>query len=316
MYLLRNKKILLVISIMLMVSLALVGCGGGNTTDEISTGENGEPANTNGGNITIGAKNFTESILLGNIFKVLIEEKTDINVTVTELGGTMIAFEALKNNDIQMYPEYTGTGYITILGHEEILSPEETYEIVKNEFREEWNFEWLSELGFNNTYTLSLRQDSIEELGIKTFSDLVNVAGELKLGATMEFVERQDGLPGLNQAYGFEFGDVIDLDPGLMYTAVKEEQVDVITAFATDGRIPAFNLGILEDDLNFFPPYFAAPLVRGDLLEQYPELINILNELEGKINDDTMAQLNYTVDESARSEEAVAREFLESIGLI
>lgn len=316
MYLLRNKKILLVISIMLMLSLALIGCGGGNATDEASTGENGEPANTSGGNITIGTKDFTESILLGNIFKVLIEEKTDINVTVTELGGTMIAFEALKNNDIQMYPEYTGTGYITILGHEEILSPEETYEIVKNEFREEWNLEWLSELGFNNTYTLSLHEDSIEELDIKTFSDLVNVAGELKLGTTMEFVERQDGLPGLNKAYGFEFGDVIDLDPGLMYAAVKEEQVDVITAFATDGRIPAFNLGILEDDLNFFPPYFAAPLVRGDVLEQHPELINVLNELEGKIDDDTMAQLNYTVDESARSEEAVAREFLESIGLI
>ncbi|SET29740.1 osmoprotectant transport system substrate-binding protein [Natronincola peptidivorans] len=308
---LKNKKILLFISMFLVFNLVLVGCGGGTATED----ENGEEQ-VAAGEITIGTKDFTESILLANIFKVLIEEKTDLQVNVTELGGTMVAFEALRNDDIQMYPEYTGTGYITILGHEEILSPDETYEIVKTEFMDQWDLEWLGELGFNNTYTLALRQDRLDELGISTFSELNEIAGELSLGATMEFVERQDGLPGLQAAYGFEFGDVVDLDAGLMYTAVREGQVDVITAFATDGRIPAYELGILEDDLNFFPPYFAAPLVRADALEQYPELADVLAELEGQIDDETMAELNFQVDEAALREETVARDFLQSIGLI
>lgn len=304
-----NKSLLFFMVLLLTLSLALAGCGADVPAEPAIEGED------QGGTITIGTKNFTESILLAHIFRVLIEENTNMSVDITELGGTIIAFEALQNNNIQMYPEYTGTGYITLLEETEILPAEETYDIVQREFQERWGITWMEPLGFNNTYTLALRQNMISELGLETFSDLLDHDQDLTFGATMEFVERQDGLPGLADLYGFEFGNVMDLDPGLMYTAVRSEDVDVISAFATDGRIPAYELGILEDDLNFFPPYFAAPLVRMDVLEQYPQL-EILNELHNMINDELMAQLNYQVDELGMTEDAVAREFLSSINLI
>lgn len=308
-----RKSLLLFLSLLLAFSLALAGCSTEAPAEpaEEPSVENG----AEGGTISIGTKNFTESILLAHIFRVLIEENTNMTVDITELGGTIIAFEALQNDNIQMYPEYTGTGYITLLEKTEILPAEETYEIVQQEFQKQWDITWMEPLGFNNTYTLALRQSMIDELGLETFSDLLEHDQDLTFGATMEFVERQDGLPGLSELYGFDFGNVMGLDPGLMYTAVRSEDVDVISAFATDGRIPAYELGILEDDLNFFPPYFAAPLVRMDTLEKYPQL-EILNELHNMIGDELMAELNYQVDEMGMTEDEVAREFLSSIDLI
>ncbi|MEN1760016.1 glycine betaine ABC transporter substrate-binding protein [Anoxynatronum sibiricum] len=320
----RNKPFLLLLALLMTLTLLVTGCGGGTPAEPSEPAVPADPADPSetpaevtpeGGSVTIGTKNFTESILLAHLFRVLIEENTNMEVTVTELGGTIIAFEALQNNNIQLYPEYTGTGYITLLEESDILPADETYEIVQQAFQERWGLTWMAPLGFNNTYTLALRQHMIDELELVTFSDLLAHDQDLTFGATMEFVERQDGLPGLSALYGFEFGNVLDLDPGLMYTAVRSEDVDVISAFATDGRIPAYELGILEDDLNFFPPYYAAPLVRMDVLEQYPQL-EILNELENLIDDETMAQLNFQVDEMGMTEDAVAREFLTSLGLI
>ncbi|SFH55053.1 osmoprotectant transport system substrate-binding protein [Tindallia magadiensis] len=316
----RNNRLMVMLAILLIFSFIVVGCGADTVEDvpidapenDVATSEDEGPE---GGEVTIGTKNFTESILLANIFSVLIEENTNMTANVQELGGTMVAFEALRNNDIQLYPEYTGTGYINMLEKTEILTAEETYEIVQSEFQERWSLEWMQPLGFNNTYTLALRQTMIDDLDLNTFSDLLEHDQDLTFGGTTEFVERQDGLPGLVDAYNFEFGNVVDLDPGLMYTAVQSEDVDIISAFATDGRIPAYNLGILEDDLSFFPPYFAAPLIRSDVLEQYPQL-EILNTLHNMIDDETMAELNFRVDEMGETEEAVARDFLSSAGLI
>jgi osmoprotectant transport system substrate-binding protein len=314
----HNNHLLVLLSFLLVFSLAISGCG---TQAPADPAEPADPSETpaedgpEGGTITIGTKNFTESILLAHIFRVLIEENTNMSVDITELGGTIIAFEALQNNNIQLYPEYTGTGYITLLEESEILPADETYNVVQNEFQERWALTWMQPLGFNNTYTLALRQSMIEELGLATFSDLLDYDHDLTFGATMEFVEREDGLPGLSDLYGLEFGSVMDLDPGLMYTALRSEDVDVISAFATDGRIPAYELGVLEDDLNFFPPYYAAPLARMDVLEQYPQL-EILNQLHNLIDDETMANMNYQVDEMGMTEDAVAREFLSSVNLI
>ncbi|RQD69578.1 MAG: glycine/betaine ABC transporter substrate-binding protein [Tindallia sp. MSAO_Bac2] len=316
----KHSKIMVLLAILMTLSLLVVGCGGDAPeeapADEPENGvEEAVDEGPEGGEVTIGTKNFTESILLAHIFSVLIEENTNMTANVQELGGTMVAFEALRNNDIQLYPEYTGTGYINMLEETEILTAEETYEIVQQEFQERWNLEWMQPLGFNNTYTLALRQSMIDDLGLETFSDLLDHDQDLTFGGTTEFVERQDGLPGLVDAYNFEFGNVVDLDPGLLYTAVQSEDVDVVSAFATDGRIPAYNLGILEDDLSFFPPYFAAPLIRSDVLEQYPQL-EVLNELNNMIDDETMAELNFRVDEMGETEDAVARDFLSSVGLI
>ncbi|WP_034328845.1 ABC transporter substrate-binding protein [Alkaliphilus transvaalensis] len=269
-----------------------------------------------GDRITIGSKNFTESRLLATMFKVLIEENTDLQVEVREFGGTQLVFEALRTGSVDIYPEYTGTAYTVMLGYDEILTSEETYEIVKEEFEENYNIEWLEQLGFNNTYTLTVRREMAEELGLKTYTDLLEYDQDLILGSTMEFLERPDGYLGLQDVYGFNFKDERGFDPGLTYMAARDGHVDVIDAFATDGRIPAFDLYVLEDDKEFFPPYYAAPLLNGETAEAHPELREILSILENQISDEEMQNMNYEIDEQERSEEQVAREFLQSKGLI
>lgn len=281
--------------------------------------------------VTIGSKDFTESVILGEIVAHLLEGNDYTVERELNLGGTVVAHEALVNGDIDTYVEYTGTGLLAILGMElpemggdatPSATPEGSagvdpvYEIVAREYPEQFGVEWLEPWGFNNTYALAMRSDHIEELGISTISDLVAHAGDLTFGATQEFLVREDGLPGLEETYGLQFGDSVGLDPGLMYSALADGEVDVISAFATDGRIASLNLGLLEDDQGFFPPYFAAPVVRQDLLEASPEVADILNQLAGQIDDATMAELNLQVDENGEEPGDVARTFLEDQGLI
>jgi len=268
--------------------------------------------------IVIGSKEFTEQLILAELLAQLIEAKTELEVVrQTGLGGTLICFGALKEGEIDLYPEYTGTGLKAILKHEEnITDPEEAYELVKREFATQFNLEWLGAFGFNNTYALAMREERADSLGISRVSDLVGHP-ELTCGFTAEFNERDDGYPGLAKHYGFKFdAEPKDLDPGLMYKAVKEEEVDVISAFATDGRIQAYNLMVLEDDKQFFPPYYAAPLVRSETLKEHPELTALLNSLAGQINDSVMSEMNYEVDKGGKSPAQVAEEFLKDKGLI
>src|SRR5690606_37960424 len=170
--------------------------------------------------------------------------------------------------------------------------------------------------GMNNTYSIAVRRETADELGLVTMSDLAEHAGDMTLGTDNEFPVRQDGLPGYQETYGYEFGDVRQGDIGLMYSALAEGDVDVITSYATDGRIPALDLVLLEDDNNFFPPYYGAPVVRQDLLEEAPEVEDILNQLAGKIDNDTMARFNARVDDDGVEPAEAARELLEEQGLI
>lgn len=282
--------------------------------------------------VAVGSKDFTESIVLGEIVAHLLEDNGYPVERQLNLGGTVVAHEALFNGDIDTYVEYTGTGLLAILGMElpesddaatSSATPEGSvgvdpvYDIVANEYRERFNLEWLQPWGFNNTYALAMRSDHVEELGISTISDLVEHAGDLTFGATQEFLVREDGLPGLQATYdGLEFGDSVGLDPGLVYSALDDGEVDVISAFATDGRVAALDLTLLEDDQGFFPPYFAAPVVRQDLLETSPEVEEILHQLAGQIDDETMSNLNLEVDEGGAEATDVARSFLEEQGLI
>jgi glycine betaine/choline ABC-type transport system substrate-binding protein len=198
-----------------------------------------------------------------------------------------------------------------------ISDPDQAYAHVKSEFERRWGLTWLEPLGFNNTYTLTMRQDQAEELGITCISDLRDHADELKPGFDHEFMSRPDGYQPLSQAYGFRFKqEPVELDPGLMYRAISDGRVDVIDGFATDGRIPAFDLVILEDDQSFFPPYYAAPLIRQEVLEAHPEVADALNRLAGKIDSAAMAQMNYEVDENHRPPREVALEFLRGQGLL
>ena len=283
--------------------------------------------------VAVGSKQFTEQLILGELLALLLE---DAGYTVERqigLAGTDVVHQALINDEVDTYVEYTGTGLLAILGMDlpsatpaaggaTPVAGAETgvdavYDIVKGEYAEQFNIAWLDPLGFNNTYTLALTEERAAELGVETISDLIAVSGDLTFGGTQEFLTRPDGLPGLMETYpGLEFADAQGFDPGLVYQAVDSGDVDVISAFATDGRIPALGLVTLEDDLGFFPPYYAAPVVRQELLDEDPAVADVLNSLAGLLDDETMAGLNAQVDVDGEEPEDVARAFLEEQGLI
>lgn len=284
--------------------------------------------------VKVGAKDFTEQLIIGEIVAQLLENdgftvERQFNI------GTLIVHEALVNGDVDTYVEYTGTGLIAILGQDlpprDEASPEadasatpaagggyadKVYDIVAEAYPEEFGVEWLQPWGFNNTYALAMRRDHAEELGVTTISDLIPLAGDLSLGSTAETIAREDGVMGLENTYGLDFSDVVSLDAGLMYTAIDGEEVDVITAFATDGRIESMDLVLLEDDLEFFPPYFAAPVVRQDMLEQAPEIRDVLNVLADQIDDARMTEMNFMADEEGQEPAEIARTFLTEEGFI
>ncbi|MGI6091675.1 MAG: glycine betaine ABC transporter substrate-binding protein [Negativicutes bacterium] len=267
--------------------------------------------------IIIGGKNFSEQDILVHMMEYVIEDKTGLTVgTKPFLGGTSVVAQAIERGDIHIYAEYTGTALINILGESMTSDPEAVYEKVKQIYEEQKGLIWLKPFGFNNTYTLSMRDDRAAALGIKTFSDLAQKAPNLTLGSTQEFLERSDGYKGLQKTYNIDFKSTSGMDPGLTYAAVRDGKVDVIDAFATDGRIIAFNLRVLEDDKHFFPPYYAAPVVRADTLAKYPEIADALNSLAGKLNDKEMAALNAQVDLEKKDPKVVARAWLKANGLI
>lgn len=281
--------------------------------------------------VGVGSKDFTEQIVLAEMVALLLEDAGYPVDRQINLGGTVVVHQALVNDEIQVYVEYTGTALLAILGMEPLTSDvdgatpaaspvaagqDQVYDVVKSEYAEQFDLTWLLPWGFNNTYAMAVTQETADEYDLQTISDLEGVSGELTLGATQEFLVRPDGLPGLTDLYGVEFGDSVGLDPGLVYAALESGDADVVTATATDGRIPALGLVVLEDDMGFFPPYFAAPVVSSALLEEHPEIADILNQLAGTIDDETMADLNFQVDDGGMEPIDVARTYLEEQGLI
>lgn len=282
--------------------------------------------------VTVGSKDFTEVGILGQIMSVLLEENGYPVDRQLNLGGTVVVHEAAVANDIQIYPEYTGTGLLVILGQdipeveeqpsatpaEGTANPvsEEVYSIVSEAYPEEFGLEWLEPFGLNGTYVIAVRPETAEEHGLQKVSDLQEIAGDLTFGCSQEFLVRQDGLPGLQEAYDVEFGDSMGMDPSLVYSAMDEGMVDVIAGGVTEGHIQRLGFVMLEDDRNYFPPYYACPVVRTELLEQAPDVRDILNQLAGRIDDETIGQLNLEVDEDLRNPGDVARDFLISEGLI
>jgi glycine betaine/choline ABC-type transport system substrate-binding protein/ABC-type proline/glycine betaine transport system permease subunit len=270
-----------------------------------------------GDTIVIGSKNFNEQLILGHMMATLIEENTDLKVErKLNLGGTSIAFNALKAGELDMYIEYTGTGLVNIMNQKTVNNPDEAYDIVKDYFDKNYGITWLKPLGFNNTYTLAVRQDTAEKYNLETFSDIAKVADKLILGSTIEFTNREDGYEGLKKKYNMNFKDVSAVDGGLRYTSLNNNKTDVIDAFSTDGLLKAFNLKVLKDDKNFFPPYYAAPIIASKTLKEHPELEDLLNKLAGKIDDEKMRDLNFKVDKLGLAPEQVAKDYLIENGLI
>ncbi|NLK07512.1 MAG: glycine/betaine ABC transporter substrate-binding protein [Firmicutes bacterium] len=267
--------------------------------------------------LTIGGKNYTEQVILVHMVSDLIESHTGLKVRQRPfLGGTLVTFQALRQGSLDGYIEYTGTGLTVLLEREPLSDPDEVRLVVETEFKTLWDLEWLDALGFNNTYVMTINSKQAKELGVTKFSELEPFAAELTLGATHEFLERADGYPGLTRHYGFAFGKTRALDPGLTYQAAAVGKVDVIDAFATDGRIQAFDLHPLKDDKHYFPAYHGAPLFRADVLKKYPELKSVLRLLANRLDDAAMRSLNYEVDSKKRDPLLVAREWLTADGLL
>lgn len=284
-----------------ILALASISCG---TADRQET-------------LRLGTKNFTEQLILGELMSQLIEARTDLKVDrIFNLGGTMICHNALVTGEIDMYPEYTGTALTAVLGKGPIASPDSAYAVVASAYADRYACEWLVPFGFNNTYAITVRRSDAKANTWKSISDLAGFASGLRAGFTAEFSERRDGYPGMREAYGFGFGIGRDLDPGLMYKALAQGEVDLICAFSTDGRIPAYDLEPLEDDRGFFPPYYAAPVARVAVLIAHPEIREALGPLAGAIDNVTMQHLNHEVDEKKRPVAIVAARFLKQSGIL
>lgn len=266
----------------------------------------------------IGGKKYTEQIILVNILEQLLEDRTDLNVVNrADLGATNILHQGMLDGDLDMYVEYTGTAYAIFLNEElDTTDPQIIYDRVKEYFNEEYEMTWLMPFSFNNTYAVALRSEEAEELGLEKISDLKEHAPNLTLASDFDFLERDDGIVNFNKAYGLTWKDNTGMDPGLMYSAIKEEQIDAIIAYATDGRISRYDLRLLEDDLGFFPPYYAAPVVNNDTLEKYPEIADVLNELSPHLTMEKMSELNSRVDIDNVPEATVAHDFLSEAGLL
>ena len=266
--------------------------------------------------ITIGTMDFTEQAILGHMVGDIIENDTDIKVVrKTNLGASSVCFSALTSKNIDMYIEYTGSSYTDRLGHSPISDVNKVYNTVKSELKEQYDLEVLKQLGFNNTYTLATTKDIANKYGLSKISDLSSVGGNLRLGSTLEFIDSEDGLLGLKNKYNFRLKDEIGLDGSPRCVALNNDEVDLVNAFSTDGLLKKIDLKVLEDDKNFFPPYYAIPVISGDTLEKYPEIEDSINKLSTVLNNDVMIELNYKVDELQMNPEDVAHEFLVEQGL-
>ncbi len=263
--------------------------------------------------IVIGSKTFTENILLAEMLALLLEEKHGFKVIRKfNMGGTKLVFDALKNGSIDIYPEYTGTGYTMLLKLSGKTDPDITYNIVKEEFLKKFDLIWSLPLGFENTYALAVRKGDERFQDIHSVSQLKGQTAWLSLGAGHEFLERQDGFKNFTEKYGLYFSKdkIFTMHSGLMYSALKNREVDMIMAYSTDGRIKTFNLKTLKDDRRFFPAYEVAYLIRQEDFNKFPELGKALKGLEGNISEEEMIFLNNQVDELKYELPQAARMFL------
>jgi osmoprotectant transport system permease protein len=267
--------------------------------------------------IVVGSKNFAENRLLAEMFARLLEARTDLAVERRlNLAGTQVCFEALRTGAIDVYPEYTGTGLVTILRESTLRDATATLNRVRLEFQARFDLWWLPPLGFENAYELAVPAKLAETHGLRTISDLAQIAGGLRAGLGYEFIERDDGLPGLRATYGLEFKEIRALQQTLKYEAVDAGDVDCLDVYTTDGRLLVYDLTVLEDDRSFFPPYQAAPLVRGEALRLHPEIAVALGLLGDALSESTMRQLNLRVQEHGEHVERVAQEALQEMGLV
>jgi osmoprotectant transport system substrate-binding protein len=276
------------------------------------------PASTGGGAaVRIGSKNFTEQLIVGEMYAQILEANGIKVDRKLNLGGTIVAHNALKNGDIDLYPEYTGTALLAILNEKTMSDPTAVYQEVAKQYKQQFNLVWLDQSPMNDTQALAVTQQTSQQRSLTTISQMVAMASQLVLAAVPDFPDREDGLVGLKNVYGnFQFKDIKIFDPGIKYQALLNGQADVVVAFGTDGQINGYKLVVLQDDKGLWPPYHIAPVVRQDALDKNPN-IKVLNNLAPLLTSDVMQQLNWKVDGPDKADPAtVARDFLKSKGLV
>jgi len=265
--------------------------------------------------IVVGSKNFTEQVILGEMLAQQIERKTHLPVDrKLNLVGTLVCHEAMTAGQIDTYVEYTGTGLTAILKEPPVNDSSLAYQKVKDAYKSKFGIEWTEPLGFNNTFAIIVRKSEAQQFNLKTIADAAPHTANWVAGFGYEFIEREDGYPGLVKTYNLQFPTpprVMEL--GLTYKAAAEHQVDFIAGNSTDGLIDALGLVVLEDNKRYFPPYDAVPLIRDAVVMKHPEVREALSALGGKISEQEMRRLNYAVDGEHKDVKEVVRDFLETI---
>ncbi|MEC0241577.1 osmoprotectant ABC transporter substrate-binding protein [Paenibacillus dokdonensis] len=268
--------------------------------------------------VTIGTQTYTETKILAEMYKALIEDRTNLNVDIIpDLASSSLVINAMKRDDVQMATLYTGEIFNN---HFPISGTKDRKEVLKEAqegFQKHYQFTWMEPLGFENTYAFTIRKELAESKGYTKISDVKKDMANMKLGVDTTWLERStDGYPAFSKAYGIKFGQIFPMEISLVYSAVANKQVDIVLAYSTDSRLKAYNLQTLQDDKQFFPPYDASPVLRSDLLKKHPEIKDVIAPLIGHLDADTMISLNYQVDIEKKSEREVANAYLKQKGLL
>lgn len=267
-----------------------------------------------GSGLTIGSKNFQEQWILAALIEQLIERDTKLAAHTKDYAGTMLSHTALESGAIDCYVEYTGTALTAVLGLPPSADVDAVYEQVRSEYLRRFDLEWLGPLGFENTFAMLVRRADAERHELRTISDLTRVAGAFRPGFGFEFYDRPDGYRGLCDAYGLEFGSPPkQMKLGVTYRALDAGEVDIIAGNSTDGLIAKLDLVMLADDKHYFPPYHAAPVLRGATARRHPVLRSAVGQLAGSISADAMRRANHAVDVEGASPRAAAATLLASL---
>ncbi|MFE5317870.1 glycine betaine ABC transporter substrate-binding protein [Paenibacillus sp. NPDC056579] len=271
-----------------------------------------------GDKIIIGTQTYSEPKILAQMHKLLIEDRTDLKVDVLpDLASSTVVLQAMKSNDVQMAILYTGMIFDNYFPIEPTKDRASVLKQAKEGFDKHFGMQWLDPYGFENTYAFTVRDDVAKQNNLNAISDVAPTAGNMTLGVDTTWLERQnDGYPAFQKHYGITFGKTLPMEVALVYKAVASKNVDIVLAYSTDPRIKEYSLKSLKDDKQFFPPYDASPVIRKDILAKHPELNEIMNLLTGKIDVNTMIELNYEVDVNKRNERKVAEEYLKKVGLL
>ena len=265
--------------------------------------------------VRVGSKNFTEQFVLAEIYAQALEAAGIKTEKKLNLGGTLIAQKAMEEKQIDFYPEYTGTMLLAVLKQEPMTDAKAVYDKVKDAYAK-MGLVVLNQSNLNNGYVMVVRAETAQKYKLETLSDLTKVAKELKIGAGPEFRDRKDGLPGLKAKYDMVFGEDLQMAIGLRYQALKNDQIQVVNGYSTDGMISALKLKRLRDDKSLWPPYYVVPVVRKEVLDANPKIAEVLNKVSTLLDEATMAQMNLQVDGEKLEPKDVARDFLKAKGLV